>query len=149
MKGFDQAVSQLQPTIAAEISWLTPDGERRFDPVSVVLTLGGVLLTGFLAGFTEEAKKVGKKAGKAAFHWLEGIVKDVFDGKKNPEKEKLEELASEAPALAASAKPQEILLYAAQSEEGLRIWLQASMPPDRATALASKIREVALQSVLN
>jgi hypothetical protein len=149
IKGFDQATQEIEGDLATQISWLTPQGERHFDPATIVVTLAGVLLSSFLAGFTAEAKKAGKELGKATFRGLEAIVKNVFARAKNPEKEKLDQLAREAPKLAARAKRDELMLYANRSEDMLRVWLEASMPADRAAALASKIRKAAVEHVLS
>lgn len=56
VKGFDDAVLDIRRELASQIDWLTPGEERHFDPVTVIGSLAGAMLTAFLAGFSSEAK---------------------------------------------------------------------------------------------
>lgn len=148
IKGFELAVSDVQKKVAQEINWFTPLEEKHFDPVTVVITLTSVLLTAFLAGFTVEAKKSSEETGRAIFRRLKELGTDIFGGKKVLEKEDLNLLAREAPSLAQTADPNQLLMYVTQTEDRLRMYLEINMPPDRATALAATIRESAMQHIL-
>lgn len=148
IKGFEHAVSDVQANVAQEINWFTPTDKKHFDPVTTVIALTEVLLTAFLAGFTEEAKKSLEGAGRAVFRRLKELVTDIFGGKKVLEKEDLNLLAREAPSLAQSADPDQLLIYVTQTEDRLRMYLEVNMPPDRAATLAATIRESAMQHIL-
>jgi hypothetical protein len=148
IEGFDSAVLDIRGELADEIAWLTPADEKHFDPVTAIVTLAGVMLTAFLAGFTSEAKKAAEGMGERTFQYLESRFKAFFAGKPGALQDDLDALAQEAPKLAPSVSRNDVLLYASQAEGHIRVFLEANMPSDRANLLATEVRKAALNHVL-
>ena len=148
MEGFDGAQMVVQRALARDIAWFTPHGKKHFDPATFVLTLGGVLLTAFLAGFTEEAKDAAGRAGREAFRKLEEKVNILFTDKDPVPEDDQEQLAEQAPIISRSADQKELLLYASRSEDGLRIYLETKLPKEKAAGLATVIRDAAVGHIL-
>lgn len=147
--GLDKAQRAVQRQASREIDWFAPPGERHFDPASVVLAFAGLLLTSFLAGFTNAAKKTAENAGEQVFKWLAEQIRKLLSGQKPDAPQRgIDELAAEAPALARDLDGDSRRLYLFKAEDLLRRYLESSLPNDRAAAFSAEIRDAAVAYVL-
>jgi hypothetical protein len=145
----ENAVADVQIQVARQITWFQPPDERHMDPVSFVAGLATVLVTAFLAGFQEEASAAAKSAGHEGFRWLEKFVVSFFhdESSTKPQQQPIpgelatKKLADEAVATVGKLDGERYRLCLSQTETGLRVQLEANLPPDRASALASVVRK--------
>lgn len=141
IQDFEEAQLTIQRHVAKEIDWFIPSSERHFDPVSVIFTFAGILMTAFLAGFVDEAKGAAKKAGVHVYHRLEELVKDLLTNKNSIKMGDLDDLAEQAPAIAQEIGKEQALSYMATVEVEIRTYFETNLPPDRAASLAKTMRE--------
>jgi hypothetical protein len=148
IEGFEQARLEVQHTVASDIDWFTSPEERHFDVVGFIVPIATVLVTAFLAGFTEEAKKSAREIGHKAFRKLEEFLGEYLKtGDAPPQDVELQQLAEEAPTLA-KQKSTDFVLYMDRTEENLRIYLQTRLPPEKAIAMATHVRQAVAGHVL-
>ena len=144
----DAAVIDVRLELAKQAAWMTPEGEKRFDPVGVVEAFATALLTAYLAGFTGEATKIAKESGQRTARYLEAQFKRLFAGQTEVVAEDIAQLAEKAPTIAAELSAGDISTYATHAETSVRPFLAAHMPANRADRLTAKIREAAVKHVL-
>jgi hypothetical protein len=145
---FKPAVMALRDEAKEYVTYFLPEGEKHFDPVSVALGFGSVLLISFLAGFQEEAKKDAKGAGKKTFRWLSSLVSDLFSGRSSKESEEAKKLATSAKKTKKSLKEADVRTALDRAEQGLASDLAPKIGKRKAALLAKKVRDVADREIL-
>lgn len=158
VQGLQDAAADLQTTLVREITWFEPADVKKLDPVSVAIGFGAVLVSSFLAGFEEEARKAMKKGGRQSFRWLKGLAEDYFrkavgepeKQKSSGEEQEVAQLSRDAPNTAASLDAETYQRFLTATEEELTKELRATaaMPKRLAQELARKIRTAAEKHVL-
>ena len=143
-----EARLDVQRRLAPEMDWFVPPDEKHFDPASAVVAVAGLLVSAFLAGFVAEAQESFREAGRAAYRRLEALVRDALRGEPAPDPADLDRLAEKAPALAERMEPERVRSSVEGAETTLRIYLETTLPPDRAASLAAAVREAVTGRVL-
>jgi len=151
IQGYDEAISEIQTPLSHNIMWFTPPEEKNFDPSTLVVTFAGLLVTSFLAGFVEEARKSANIAGKKTFRKLADATKSFFAGNDEYKviKDELNQSATEATVVAQTLTPDKFQLYAKQTENDLSQFLAESLPEDKANSLAVIVRQSTVIHILS
>lgn len=125
---------------------VTPPDERHFDPISVAVVFGGVLVSAFLRGFTEQWKGDAEELGRKTGTWLDGRLKALFSRPADGEDRvttATTEVRDDA-VRAARAVPDELeRVHAAESVKralALVLVFEWDFPADRADSLAEEVR---------
>ena len=145
-----QARKNIASEVGADISYFTPAEERRFEPVTIALTLGGIMLYEFCKAMV---KKVGEKLGEAAGDSLgDAIVAAVKKTTAEPaEQGKPVEIEGAvrdwAKAVEAHRLTAEQIAEAADYVEAAiekALVRQQKMPREKAHRIASRVRKEVL-----
>ncbi len=140
----DAGLSEIADTIGADVAFLAPPDERRFDPVTVLLGLGGLLLTEFFRGFTAAAAGEPERLGRESWGWLRDRVTELFGGVRGEEANETRDAARQASTVVEHTSPEEVLRYADLSQGLLEEFLiEEGLPRTKAVKLAVKVRRVA------
>ena len=138
-----EARKNIASEIGADISYFTPAEERRFEPVTIALTLGGILLYEFCKAMV---KKIGEKLGEAAGESLgdaivEAIKKAVAGGSEHADIESaVREWTKTVEAhRLTGAQMAEAADYVEKVIENALV-RQQRMPYDRAHRIAHRVR---------
>jgi hypothetical protein len=122
----------LVPDVSAASTWMAPPDQRNFIGLGVVEGIALVLVTQFLAGIQEQAKKEAKEAGVSVTKWAADQIRGLFSGKPaTPEEKSAEADAGKAAYDKDKADASEQLV--------LRVLVEM-MPVANATNLAHSVR---------
>lgn len=152
LQWFEVARSKVGFEVSVDIAYVQPPGERHFDPLTVAITFGGMLVLAFANGFVEAAKGQASEWGKETANWLGDRAKDLFRHETSQPTES--ELDPKALAVLAEydkalmqfgAKSDQGRAFAETAEKALVEALQAQgFPPKQAEKLAGRVREMSL-----
>jgi hypothetical protein len=74
----EEALVQLAGALSGDVVRVAPPEERHFDPISIAVAFGGILLVAFLRGFAEQAEGDAEALGRKTASWLRQRVGDLF-----------------------------------------------------------------------
>lgn len=140
-------VMDLGASVDRDIPRLQPPDEEHFDPFSVAVAFGGVLLVAYLKGFAEEAKGSAETLGHETAAWLRSRIASLFDSASDEDRvsaatTEVREEVSRALA-AAPLDPVATAQAAEAASDSLRILLIAefAFPASRAGQVAQEVNE--------
>lgn len=140
MINMEAAQLKIQQKVSKEIDWFNESDERHFNGIEFVATIASMLLTAFLAGFVKEAEKKAGEVGSVVFKKLDSFIKHLFKGKKEKENE-LAAIAERTEETLNNLSEVQIQEYLKITENNMRIFLESSMPLNRAASLARVISQ--------
>lgn len=141
-----EAKTRVAAVIGADITYLTPPDERRFEPITLGIALAGILLYAFLKGMVEAlGKKLGEAAGEALADAITNAIhKLTTSGREEPDIETaVQELSRTVSSLQLTTDQLIPFADMAQSavEEGL---VRQHIPRHKAHRIAQEVRVSAL-----
>jgi hypothetical protein len=144
-----ESMLEVGSAVGTDFAYLVPADQRHFDPMTVVVAFGGILLSSFLHGFVDESKSSADEAGRHAARWLRARLASLFTPDANEASataaEDLKAAVQEAAAIRPT-DPANIEKYAYAAARALEEeLLKEGMPAERATALVAKVRVEAAQ----
>jgi hypothetical protein len=148
-----EAISVVAKGLGTDMAYFAPPQERHFDPLSVGVALGGILIASFLKGFSAQATQDAEDAGRSTAKWLRDRIGALFA--RTPEEiealtaeesaEQVVEAASEARATLANADPAPTSAYLEAARAAIEAeLLDYGMPKARAHRLSQSVRAEAL-----
>jgi hypothetical protein len=123
----DLAMRKVASSIRVDTAYFAPPGEDRFDPVSLGIALGGILIGAFAKGFTAQASKYAEDAGRATAVWLKERIDELF---REPEEQSVElaRAALEEELMAARAAAAQLDEIAREKARGdTQAWLETAI----------------------
>lgn len=144
----DAAISQAMTAVGsaagADVAVFIEDDELHFDPISVAVAVGGVLLAGFVKGLTSEMATGGEDLGHSVGRWLRNHVSAVF--KTKPDESKRVAAGEVGDALSTAQKEalhvdqESVRVRAAQTRDTIATWLmEEGISEPRAAAIAAAV----------
>src|SRR3954452_19979827 len=107
------AAKRIGVGLAADVTYFAPGDSKNFDPVSIAIALGGLLLGAFFKGVITELESGAESAGQRVGRWLRQRVAHLFGSEQPPEVQDDEDDERGDGAAAAAARAYE---NASQSE---------------------------------
>jgi hypothetical protein len=159
ISGLDEAAGEIETPLLRDITYFQPATAKNIEPVSFVAGFAMVLVTSYLAGFQEEAKKSAKKLGRENFRWLKSLIAGYFSSapqqhskrKPSTEEQDAAQLAKDAVDTAATLDQETYQQVLAETEKQLCAELMKSnpaMPKSQVEKLAHRIRAATEKHVL-
>jgi hypothetical protein len=65
--------------VGSDLAYFAPPEERHFDPISVGIAFGGLLIISYLKGVRAEAEQDAEALGRETVKWFRGRVRRLFD----------------------------------------------------------------------
>jgi hypothetical protein len=112
----DAAMRNVAASIRVDTAYFAPPEQDRFDPITVTIGLGGLLVGAFCKGFVEQASKHAEDAGRATATWLQDRIDRLF---REPESVSVDTARAAAEREVAAARA-----AAERLDEGVRLRLQ-------------------------
>ena len=143
----ENAKREIRREIAGQIDWFMPEGEKHFDPVSVIAAISTILIGAFLKGFIDEATKVPEEAGRTVFKNLKDLIMNAFKGGEGAVDE-TERDAQRGREIAQSLSSDQRAVLISQTETEFRESLLQFMPEERAVMIVSRVRTSVVTHIL-
>jgi hypothetical protein len=137
----DNAVFNIATRAGDDLVLLAPPEERHFDPFSATAGFALLLLARYLQGFTGSLGKSAEAAGEATGERIKKSLKALFAGHSDVTQAEVVAAVTDASA-AVRSTPDGVA--AARDAARMRLvdaLVDNGLPPDRAYALASRVRE--------
>jgi hypothetical protein len=150
MKEIDSAKNEIRRTIAKKIDWFIPEGQKHFDPVSVVTAVTVLFISAFLKGFIDEASNLSENIGHAAFKNLKDNILKALEDKKDPTlvNNQIEEYAKSSQNISKSLSSEKREVLINEIYDDLRNSLIQFIPEEQATIIASSVRTSVAKNIL-
>ena len=136
----ENAKLEIRREVAGQIDWFVPEGEKHFDPVTVIGTISVILIGAFLKGFIDEAQKAAEGAGRSAFKNLKELCEKAFEGGEKAQADETERNARQGRELAQTLSHDQRVMFLEQTETEFKESLLRFMPKERAVVIVSRVR---------
>jgi hypothetical protein len=144
----ENAKREIRREIAGQIDWFVPEGEKHFDPVTVIGTISLILISAFLNGFIDEAKKSAEGAGRNTFKNLKELCAKAFEDGEEAQFGEIESDAQQSHEIARALPSSQRDMILRQTEAEFRESLLQFMPKDRVVVIVSQVRTSVVTYIL-
>jgi hypothetical protein len=144
----EESARAIGTEIGLDVSYLTDEDERRFDPITIATGAGLVLLGWFLDGVRDTLQEEVTGAGSALTARLIAGFKRLFGKDEAPSPDEVAATAAEARAAAGDRSPPEVASAVDSTTQGIvEYLLDQGMPEAKATRIADRVRDEAARQL--